>query len=144
MGVISNLLESKGREVLTTDPDQFIHKVIEQMAEISAGTSVVMQGDKVVGIVSERDVIKKVVLQGKSIDQVKVKEIMSTDLTTITQETSLDDCMKLMTENRIRHLPVVCGGKLCGIVSIGDVVKYLIVEKDFKIKNLESYISGVM
>jgi CBS domain-containing protein len=144
MGVISNLLESKGRNVLTTDSDQLIHKVIEQMSEISAGTSVVMDGDKVIGIVSERDVIKKVVLEGKSVDQVKVKEIMSTDLTTITQETSLDDCMKLMTENRIRHLPVVCGGKLCGIVSIGDVVKYLIVEKDFKIKNLESYISGIM
>lgn len=144
MGAISSLLESKGRDVLTTEPNQLVHKVIEQMAEISAGTSVVMQDDKVVGIVSERDVIKKVVLEGRSIDEVKVADIMSTELTTITQETSLDDCMKLMTENRIRHLPVVCTGKLCGIISIGDVVKYLIVEKDFKIKNLETYISGVM
>jgi len=67
---------------------------------------------------------------------------MSTDLTTITPETSLDDCMQLITEKRIRHLPVLCNGSLCGIVSIGDVVKYLIVEKDFKIKNLETYISG--
>jgi CBS domain-containing protein len=144
MGAISNLLESKGRNVLTTDKDQLVHKVIEQMAEISAGTSVVMDGEKVIGIVSERDVIKKVILKGQSIDEVKVGDIMSTELTTITQETSLDDCMKVMTEKRIRHLPVVCGGKLCGIISIGDVVKYLIVEKDFKIKNLETYISGTL
>jgi CBS domain-containing protein len=67
---------------------------------------------------------------------------MSTDLTTVTPKTSLDDCMQLMTEKRIRHLPVLCDGSLCGIVSIGDVVKYLIVEKDFKIKNLETFISG--
>ena len=114
------------------------------MVAISAGTSVVMDGGEVVGIISERDVIRKVVLKGLSIAEVKVGEIMSTELTTITPETSLDKCMKLMTEQRIRHLPVLRDRQLCGIVSIGDVVKYLIVEKDFKIKNLETYISGVM
>ena len=142
MGAVLNLLKSKGRDVLTVDPDTSVREAIEKMEDISAGTVVVMEGGAVVGMVSERDVIRKVVLQDQKIDKVKVRELMSTDLTTITPETSLDDCMQLITEKRIRHLPVLCNGSLCGIVSIGDVVKYLIVEKDFKIKNLEAYISG--
>lgn len=142
MGAVLNLLDSKGRDVLTVDPDTSVREAIEKMEDISAGTAVVMEGGAVVGMVSERDVIRKVVLRGQKIDKVKVRELMSTDLTTITPETSLDDCMQLITEKRIRHLPVLCNGSLCGIVSIGDVVKYLIVEKDFKIKNLETYISG--
>ena len=142
MGAVLNLLKSKGRDVLTVDPDTSVREAIEKMEDISAGTVVVMEGGAVVGMVSERDVIRKVVLRGQKIDKVKVRELMSTDLTTITPETSLDDCMQLITEKRIRHLPVLCNGSLCGIVSIGDVVKYLIVEKDFKIKNLETYISG--
>lgn len=142
MGAVLNLLNSKGREVLTVDPDTSVREAIEKMEDISAGTVVVMEGGAVVGMVSERDVIRKVVLQGQKIGKVKVRELMSTGLTTITPETLLDDCMQLMTEKRIRHLPVLCNGSLCGIVSIGDVVKYLIVEKDFKIKNLETYISG--
>jgi CBS domain-containing protein len=142
MGAVSNLLDSKGRDVLTVDPDTSVREAIEKMEDISAGTAVVMEGGAVVGMVSERDVIRKVVLRGQKIDKVKVRELMSTDLTTITPETSLDDCMQLITEKRIRHLPVLCNGSLCGIVSIGDVVKYLVVEKDFKIKNLETYISG--
>jgi len=144
MGAVSNLLDSKGRDVLTVGPETTVRDAIKKMEDISAGTALVMDGGEVVGIISERDVIRKVVLLDKSIDAVKVKEIMTTNLTSITQETSLDDCMQLITEKRIRHLPVICGGNLCGIISIGDVVKYLIVEKDFKIKNLETYISGAM
>lgn len=144
MGAVSNLLDSKGYDVLTVKPEQPVHEAIEKMEEVSAGTSVVMEGGEVIGIISERDVFRKVVLQGKSIDDVKVQDIMSTELTTITPETSLDDCMQLMTNKRIRHLPVLRDKALCGIVSIGDVVKYLIVEKDFKIRNLETYISGAM
>jgi CBS domain-containing protein len=142
MGAVLNLLDSKGRDVLTVDPDTSVREALEKMVDISAGTVVVMEGGAVVGMVSERDVIRKVVLHGQKIDKVKVRELMSTDLTTIKPETSLDDCMQLITEKRIRHLPVLCNGSLCGIVSIGDVVKYLIVERDFKIKNLETYISG--
>lgn len=144
MGTVSNLLDSKGYDVLTVKPDQLVSEAIEQMEDISAGTSVVMNGGNVIGIISERDVIRKVILKGKSIADVKVEDIMSKDLTTVTPETSLDDCMQLMTDKRIRHLPVLRDKTLCGIVSIGDVVKYLIVEKDFKIKNLETYISGAM
>ena len=144
MGAVSNLLDSKGYDVLTVKPDQPVHEALDNMAKVSAGTSVVMDGGEVVGIFSERDIIRKVVLPGKNIDNVLVQDIMSTDLTTITMESSLDQCMKLMTDKRIRHLPVLRDKQLCGIVSIGDVVKYLVVEKDFKIKNLESYISGAM
>ncbi len=144
MGAVSNLLDSKGHDVLTATPDQPVHEAIEKMEEISAGTSVVVEGGKVVGIISERDVFRKVVLKGQSIDDVKVRDIMSTTLTTITPETSLNDCMQLMTDKRIRHLPVLRDNALFGIVSIGDVVRYLVVEKDFKIKNLETYISGSM
>jgi CBS domain-containing protein len=144
MGAVSNLLDSKGSNVLTVKPEQPVNEAVVKMEELSAGTSVVMDGGNVVGIFSERDIIRKVVLKGKSIDDVKVQDIMTSNLITVAPDTSLDDCMKLMTEKRIRHLPVLRDGALCGIVSIGDVVKYLVVEKDFKIKNLESYISGVM
>ncbi|VGO12697.1 hypothetical protein PDESU_01251 [Pontiella desulfatans] len=144
MGAVSNLLDSKGYDVLTVKPEQPVHEAIEQMESISAGTALVMDGGDVVGIISERDVFRKVVLEGKSIDDVTVQDIMSGNLTTVTPETPLDECMQLMTEKRIRHLPVLRDKALCGIVSIGDVVKYLVVEKDFKIKNLETYISGVM
>ncbi|NLX24512.1 MAG: CBS domain-containing protein [Lentisphaerae bacterium] len=144
MGLVLNLLESKGYDVLTVRPDQMVKDAIKRMEDIAAGTALVTEGDQLVGIISERDVIRKVVLQGKSIDTVPVMEIMSTRLTTVTPETQLDECMQLMTEKRIRHLPVLKDQQLCGIVSIGDVVKYLVVEKDFKIKNLETYISGAM
>lgn len=144
MGAVSNLLDSKGNDVLTVKPDQLVSDALDQMVARSAGTAVVMEAGAVTGIISERDVIRKVILKDKSIYNVQVQEIMSSDLTTITLETSLDDCMQLMTDKRIRHLPVLRDNTLCGIISIGDVVKYLIVEKDFKIKNLESYISGMM
>jgi CBS domain-containing protein len=144
MGAVSNLLDSKGHEVLTVKPDATVKDALDKMEQIFVGTSVVMDGGAVVGIISERDVIRDVVLKGKNMANVKVGDIMSTNLTTVTPETPLDECMQLMTEKRIRHLPVLRSGSLSGIVSIGDVVKYLIIEKDFKIKNLETYISGSM
>jgi len=145
MGVVANLLESKGNFVLTVTPETTIHEALVKMEEISAGTALVVNDGKLAGIFSERDVIRKVILQGKSIANIPVKEIMSTDLTTVTPDKSLDECMQLMTEKRIRHLPVLNNdNEIVGIVSIGDVVKYLVVEKEFKIKNLETYISGSM
>jgi CBS domain-containing protein len=144
MGAVSNLLDSKGHDVLTVTPETTVYDAIEKMEDISAGTAVVMDGDNLVGIVAERDVIRKVVLQDRKISDVPVKDIMSKSLTTVGPDTTLDDCMSIITEKRIRHLPVVADGTLQGIVSIGDIVKYLVFEKDFKIKNLETYISGVM
>lgn len=142
MGAVSNLLDSKGYDVLTVMPDQSVREAVARMAKVSAGTSVVMEGGEVVGILSERDVIRKVILADKNIEDVCVRDIMSTNLTMVTPDTTLDKCMKIMTEKRIRHLPVLRDKQLCGIVSIGDVVKYLIVEKEFKIRNLETYISN--
>jgi CBS domain-containing protein len=142
MGAVSNLLDSKGHDVLTVDPDSSIHEAIKKMAEISAGTALVMEGGNVIGILSERDVIRKILLQTKCMHSNTVRDIMTTQLTTITPDTSLEDCMKIITEKRIRHLPVLQNGRLSGIISIGDVVKYLLIEKDFKIKNLETYING--
>jgi len=144
MSTVSKLLDSKGHDVLAVHPGLPVHEAIAEMAERSVGTAVVTQNGKVVGIVSERDVIRKVILENKDITTVAAKDIMSTELSAVAAETSIEDCMALMTEKRIRHLPVMCGEKLCGIVSIGDVVKFLAAEQNFKIRNLESYISGSM
>lgn len=144
MSTVSKLLDSKGHNVLTVHPGLTIRDTLAQMAELSVGTAVVTESGKVAGIVSERDVIRKVVLAKKDIDGIAVREIMSTGLTVVAAETSIEDCMTLMTERHIRHLPVMCGEALCGIVSIGDVVKFLAAEQNFKIRNLESYISGSM
>lgn len=144
MGAVSNLLDSKGRDVLTVKPEQPVEEAVRRMEDISAGTALVMDNGDVVGIISERDIFRKVVLEGRSIETVKVSDIMSTSLITVSPDTALDECMQLMTEKRIRHLPVLRNKQLCGIISIGDVVKYLVVEKDFQIKNLETYINGAM
>lgn len=142
MSAVMNVLNSKGRDVLTVSPDTSVREAFEQMENISAGSALVMDGDSLIGIITERDIIRKVVLEEKKLYKISVKKVMSTDLTTVTPESSLDGCLKLMTEKRIRHLPVLTDGTLCGIVSIGDIVKYLVYEKDFEIKNLETYIAG--
>jgi CBS domain-containing protein len=141
---VSELLMSKGYEVLTVPPTLSIRKALTKMELISAGSAIVMDKAVVLGILSERDVIRKVILPEEDIDAMTVSEIMTTDLVTVFPESSLDECLSLFTEHRVRHLPVMKEGRLCGIVSIGDVVKFMIVEKDFKIKNLETYITGVL
>lgn len=142
MANVTKLLESKGGEIISVSPDTGVRDAIAKMAEKSAGTALVMDGDKLVGIFSERDFIRKVILQDKCGTGVKVSEIMSTGLTTVTADTMLESCMEMMTEKRIRHLPVLEGDQVVGVVSIGDIVKYMVNEKDFEIKNLQSYISG--
>lgn len=132
MSTVSKLLKSKGQNVLTVHPGLPVRDTLAQMAEIAVGTAVITESGNVVGIASERDVICKVVLMSKNITNVVVREIMSTDLTVVAAETSIEDCMNLMTEKHIRHLPVMCGEKLCGIVSIGDVVKFLAAEQGFQ------------
>ena len=142
MATVSKLLEKKGKELIAVSPDAVIRDAITKMAEKSAGTALVMDGNKLVGIFSERDFIRKIYLKDQCGKGVMVKEIMSTSLTTVIPDTPLEDCMNLMTDKRIRHLPVLDGDQVVGIVSIGDIVKYMVNEKDFLIKNLESYISG--
>jgi CBS domain-containing protein len=142
MPTVNKVLEKKGNDVLSVSPDTLVFDAIEKMAERSAGTALVMEGDQLVGILSERDFMRKIYLKNKCEQDVVVKEIMSTELTTVTPDDQLDDCMSTMTAKRIRHLPVVTDGKVAGIVSIGDIVKYMVEQKDFEIKNLQSYISG--
>jgi len=143
MSIVANLLDSKGHDVLTITPQTSVLDAIKKIENRSVGTALVMENSKVVGIVSERDVIRRGILENKNLEQTPVTEIMTTKLISVVPETSLDECMKLITEKHIRHLPVICSGHLCGIISIGDVVKYLIVEKEFKIKNLETYINTI-
>jgi CBS domain-containing protein len=142
MATVSKLLEKKSKELISVSPDTGIRDAIAKMAEKSAGTALVMDGNKLVGILSERDFIRKIYLKDKCGKSVKVSEIMSTALTTVTADTTLESCMNLMTDKRIRHLPVLDGDRVAGIVSIGDIVKYMVNEKDFLIKNLQDYIAG--
>jgi CBS domain-containing protein len=142
MANVSKLLEKKGKELISVSPDTGIRDAIAKMAEKSAGTALVMDGNKLVGILSERDFIRKIYLKGNCDKDVQVRKIMSTELTTVTADTTLESCMNLMTDKRIRHLPVLAGDQVVGVVSIGDIVKYMVNEKDFLIKNLQSYISG--
>lgn len=142
MANVSTLLEKKGKELISVSPDTGVRDAIAKMAEKSAGTALVMDGNKLVGIFSERDFIRKIYLKDKCGKSIKVSEIMSTGLTTVTADTTLESCMNLMTDKRIRHLPVLDGSQVVGIVSIGDIVKYMVNEKDFLIKNLQDYIAG--
>ncbi len=142
MSTVSKVIEKKGSDILSVCPESVVFNAIEKMAERSAGTALVMEGDKLVGILSERDFIRKVYLKNLCGKGIKVGEIMSTELTTVAPGESVENCMSVMTEKRIRHLPVIDGGKVVGIISIGDIVKFMAEQKDFEIKNLQSYISG--
>ncbi len=142
MGSVSKVLEKKGRKIVAVSPDTMVLDAVSKMAECSAGTALVMDGTQLVGIISERDVLRKIYLQNKCGKGVQVREIMTSKLTVVSPEDSLDNCMYLMTDRKIRHLPVLDNDQVVGVVSIGDIVKYMVSEKEFLIKNLESYISG--
>jgi CBS domain-containing protein len=142
MASVSKLLEKKGKDVISVSPNTTVHDAIEKMAEKSAGTALVMDGKELVGIFSERDFIRRIYLKDKCGKGATVNDIMSTDLTTVDLDTTLESCMEMMTEKCIRHLPVLCDGEVEGIISIGDIVKFMVQEKEFVIKNLQSYISG--
>lgn len=142
MANVGKLLEKKGKDLICVSPDTGVRDAIAKMAEKSAGTALVMDGNKLVGIFSERDFIRKIYLQDKCGKATKVSEIMSSRLTTVNADTTLESCMEMMTEKRIRHLPVLAGDQVVGVVSIGDIVKFMVNEKEFVIKNLQSYIAG--
>ncbi|MFH0878435.1 MAG: CBS domain-containing protein [Lentisphaerota bacterium] len=143
MSTVSKLLSIKGHEVLTISPKDTAFDAIKIMVEKGAGSLLVVdKAGKLAGIVSERDCVRKVVLKEKDAKQITVREIMSKELTVVNPDTSVEECMAIMTEKRVRHLPVMEKGKIVGIVSIGDAVKFMVSEKDFIIKNLEQYIAG--
>ncbi len=140
MKTVTQLLEAKGREVHTIGPDARVIDALKLMADKDVGALVVTEGAKIAGIISERDYARKVILQGKSSHDVAVREIMTARVVTVQPRHTVEECMALMTEKRIRHLPVTEGERLIGVLSIGDLVKEVIAEQEATIKQLESYI----
>lgn len=143
MKTVATILKNKGSEVSFVSPDTMVRDALKIMAEKNIGAIVVMNNTKLVGIFSERDYARKIVLKDKSSKSTAISEIMtSEDLVTVKPNTSIDDCMVLMTERRIRHLPVVENEQLLGVISIGDLVKHIIEDQKITIENLQNYISG--
>ena len=136
------ILKNKGNYVWSLPPERTVYEAISMMAEKSVGTIVVLSGEQLVGIISERDYARKVILKGKLSKQTLVSEIMSSPVTTVDPERTADECMRLMTEKRIRHLPVMDQGKLVGVVSIGDLVKAIVSVQAETIQYLSDYIGG--
>jgi CBS domain-containing protein len=142
MTTVRDILKAKGTQVWTIGPDEKVFEALLLMADKEIGALVVMEKDKVVGVVSERDYARKVILKGKSSQDTPIREIMTSKVCYVTQDREVEECMALMTDKTIRHLPVLEHEKLVGIVSIGDVVKSMISEREFIIGQLESYITG--
>jgi len=137
---VSQLLASKHSGVITIPPETSVLKALQMMADHNVGALPVVQAEHLVGIFSERDYARKVVLLGKNSTQTSVSEIMSEKVFTVDPDSTVEDCMHMMSDKRIRHLPVLEGSKLVGILSIGDLVKTIIQEQSFHIEQLESYI----
>jgi CBS domain-containing protein len=142
MKLVCHLLDSKGRDVLSIAPDASVLDAIKLMSDKAIGALVVMDGDRLAGIVTERDYARKVILKGRASDTTPVREIMTVDVLTTSSNESVEKCMNTVTDKRIRHLPVVDNGKVCGIISIGDLVKAIIADQQDSIEQLEHYISG--
>ena len=139
---IRQLLERKGSEVWSTSPDASVYEALQLLAEKNIGALVVLRDGELVGVVSERDYARKVVLHGKTSMKTPVKEIMTEEVITVGIGSTVEEAMALMTDKRIRHLPVVEGERIVGVVSIGDLVKAIMADQEFTIDQLEKYISG--
>ena len=141
-GTVGEILRTKGATVWSIPSTTTVFDAIKSMADRDVGALPVVDADQVVGILSERDYTRKIALQGKSSKQTTVGEIMSRNPQVATPNHTVEECMAMMTEKRVRHLPVVAEGKLVGIVSIGDLVKWTISAQDAALKQMENYISG--
>jgi CBS domain-containing protein len=141
MKKVRDILEIKGREVWSIGPSESVFDALKLMAEKGIGALVVLEAGKVVGIISERDYARKVILQGRSSPTTLVSEIMTARVAYAQLQQNIDECMAIMTERRIRHLPVMEDGLLIGVISIGDLVKSIIAEQRFIIEQLERYIT---
>lgn len=142
MTTVGRVVENKGRDVWTIAPDATVYDAIALMSKRQVGALPVVDDDQLEGIISERDYARKVILMGRSSEHTPVRDIMTASVITVSPDDTIDRCMELMTEHHIRHLPVVEGGRLAGMLSIGDLVKQLISERETTIENLERYITG--
>ena len=140
MASVAQLLARKSGTVFSIAPEDPVLEAIQLMADHHIGALLVMKGDELVGIVSERDYARKVILLGRSSSATPVWQIMSSPVITVSPEQSLDECMRLVTDRRVRHLPVVAKGRVVGVLSIGDLVKAVIEDQQHTIEQLESYI----
>ena len=142
MKTVGDVLRAKGSAVYTADPNDTVYHALTLMAEKNIGALVVREGERVVGIFSERDYARQVVLKGKASKDTPLRDVMTSHVVFVRSAQSLEDCMALMTDKHIRHLPVLDEAKMIGILSIGDVVKAVISEMEFLISQLENYISS--
>lgn len=142
METVRQLLEEKGHEVWTIDPDALVYDAVALMAEKEIGSLAVMLDDKLVGLISERDYARKVILKGRASKATRVRDIMETRVAYARPEQTVEECMAVITDQRVRHLPVLENGRLIGIISIGDLVKAIITEQKFIIEQLVQYITS--
>ena len=142
MKTVRQILDSKGNAVHTIAPDAQVYQALQEMADRDVGALVVVKDDEVKGIVSERDYARKVILRGKFSKDIPVHEVMTDKVVCVDPDQTVEACMALMTEMRVRHLPVLENGRLAGLISIGDVVRAVIDDQKFKIDELEHYITG--
>jgi CBS domain-containing protein len=142
MITVKQILEEKGHQVWTISPEASVYEALKIMADKRVGALIVVENDQIVGVISERDYARKVVLRGKSSLETPVKDIMSTQVYFVDPDCTAEECMALMTEKRIRHLPVIQEKKLAGVISIGDVVKSIITSQKVTIEHLQNYIMG--
>ena len=142
MKTVAELLKAKPARVVKVSPEQSVLDAIKVLAQENVGAVLVMTGERLAGILSERDYTRKVILKGRSSETTRVEEIMSANVICVSPRTKTRDCMALMTEKSIRHLPVLDEGRVIGMVSIRDIVSDIIADQDFTIEQLEHYISG--
>ena len=142
MKTVAQLLRAKPHGILSVAPDTGVFQALQLMAEKNIGALLVLDGDTLVGIFSERDYARKVILMGKSSKEIPVREIMSSHVLYVRPQQTIEDCMALMTDKRVRHLPVLEDERVIGVISIGDVVKGIISEQEFMIEQLQNYIAG--
>ena len=143
MTAVAEILKSKGDAVVhTIGPDESVFDALQRMADKGIGALIVMEGERIVGIVTERDYARKIALKGRTSALTLVRDVMTTSVMFVKPTQTSEECMALMTDNRLRHLPVVKDDKLIGLISIGDLVKDIISEQKFVIEQLEHYITG--
>jgi CBS domain-containing protein len=139
---IGSVLKVKGRVVFSIPPSTCVYDALALMSDKEIGALTVMDGDRLAGMMSERDYARKVILEGRSSKDTAVADIMTPEVITVTVHDTIDECMRIMTENRVRHLPVVEGERVVGMVSLGDLVKWVISAQEEEIQHLHAYISG--